>query len=81
MLIIKVKLITPRILPQPEAVLVNNEAAAHLEGFGSIEGAGTCERGNLSWFNLNGVAIINSEHNNYIELWQKEIEFSCYSIF
>ena len=51
-------------LAQPEAALVNNVAAAHLEGLGSSE----IYRG----LTQNGVAIINNEHN-YIELWQKEI--------
>ena len=59
-------------LAQPEAVLVNNVAAAHLEGFGSIEGVARAKGEIYRGLTPNGVAIINSEHN-YIELWQKEI--------
>jgi len=59
-------------LAQPEAALVNNVAAAHLEGFGSIEGVARAKGEIYRGLTPNGVAIINSEHN-YIELWQKEI--------
>ena len=59
-------------LAQPEAALVNNVAAAHLEGFGSIEGVARAKGEIYRGLTQNGVAIINSEHN-YIELWQKEI--------
>ena len=59
-------------LAQPEAALVNNVAAAHLEGFGSIEGVARAKGEIYRGLTTNGVAIINSEHN-YIELWQKEI--------
>ena len=57
-------------LAQPEAALVNNVAAAHLEGFGSIEGVARAKGEIYRGLTQNGVAIINSEHN-YIELWQK----------
>ena len=59
-------------LAQPEAALVNNVAAAHLEGFGSIEGVARAKGEIYRGLTPNGMAIINSEHN-YIELWQKEI--------
>ena len=51
---------------------MNNVAAAHLEGFGSIEGVARAKGEIYRGLTQNGVAIINSEHN-YIELWQKEI--------
>ena len=67
-------------LAQPEAALVNNVAAAHLEGFGSIEGVARAKGEIYRGLTQNGVAIINSEHD-YIELWQKRNWFPCYSIF
>jgi len=59
-------------LAQPEAALVNNVAAAHLEGFGSIEGVARAKGEIYRGLTQNGVAIINSEHN-YIELCRIEI--------
>ena len=50
-------------LAQPEAALVNNVAAAHLEGFGSIEGVARAKGEIYRGLTPNGVAIINSEHN------------------
>ena len=47
-------------------------AAAHLEGFGSIEGVARAKGEIYRGLTPNGVAIINSEHN-YIELWQKKL--------
>ena len=67
-------------LAQPEAALVNNVAAAHLEGFGSIEGVARAKGEIYRGLTQNGVAIINSEHN-YIELWQKEISSHAIQYF
>lgn len=47
-------------LAQPEAALVNNVAAAHLEGFGSIEGVARAKGEIYRGLTPNGVAIINS---------------------
>ena len=58
---------------------MNNVAAAHLEGFGSIEGVARAKGEIYRGLTPNGVAIINSEHN-YIELWQKKLALIPFNI-
>lgn len=59
-------------LAQPNVALVNNVAAAHLEGFGSLEGVALAKGEIYRGLTSDGVAIINAEHNHF-DLWQKEI--------
>ena len=59
-------------LAQPDAALINNIAPAHLEGFGSLEGVAQAKGEIYRGLTLNGVAIINAEHN-HLNVWQKEI--------
>lgn len=56
-------------LTQPEAALVNNLAAAHLEGFGSLAGVAKAKGEIFSGLLQNGVAIINTDSNDWIN-WQ-----------
>lgn len=59
-------------LVQPDVALVNNVAAAHLEGFGSLAGV-ACAKGEIyRGLPSDGVAIINQAHN-HLALWQQEI--------
>lgn len=59
-------------LARPDVALVNNVAAAHLEGFGSIEGVASAKGEIYRGLSEKGVAIINLAHN-YQDKWQKEI--------
>ena len=59
-------------LAQPDAALINNIAPAHLEGFGSLEGVAQAKGEIYRGLTLDGVAIINAEHN-HLNVWQKEI--------
>ena len=59
-------------LAQPDVALVNNVMAAHLEGFGSLEGVATAKGEIFRGLTQHGVAIINKTHN-YSQKWQAEI--------
>ena len=59
-------------LAQPDVALVNNVMAAHLEGFGSLEGVATAKGEIFRGLTHHGVAIINKAHN-YSQKWQTDI--------
>lgn len=59
-------------LTRPEAALVNNLAAAHLEGFGSLAGVAKAKGEIFSGLPLNGVAILNADSNDGLN-WQSTI--------
>ncbi|TCP95004.1 UDP-N-acetylmuramoyl-tripeptide--D-alanyl-D-alanine ligase [Cricetibacter osteomyelitidis] len=59
-------------LVQPDVALVNNIAAAHLEGFGSIEGVAKAKGEIYRGLSHQGVAIINLDCNG-LPNWQTEI--------
>ena len=59
-------------LVQPDVALVNNVMAAHLEGFGSLEGVATAKGEIFRGLTHHGVAIINKAHN-YSQKWQTDI--------
>lgn len=56
-------------LTRPEAALVNNLAAAHLEGFGSLAGVAKAKGEIFSGLPADGIAIINADNNDWIN-WQ-----------
>lgn len=56
-------------LTQPEAVLVNNLAAAHLQGFGSLQGVGKAKGEIFEGLPANGIAIINNDSHDWPQ-WQ-----------
>lgn len=58
-------------IAQPDACLVNNVAAAHLEGFGSLEGVAQAKGEIYRGLKANGKAIVNRAF--YYPEWQKEI--------
>lgn len=59
-------------LTRPEAALVNNLAAAHLEGFGSLAGVAKAKGEIFTGLPLNGVAIMNADNNDWLN-WQSII--------
>lgn len=59
-------------LTRPEAALVNNLAAAHLEGFGSLAGVAKAKGEIYTGLPLNGIAIMNADNNDWLN-WQSVI--------
>lgn len=59
-------------LARPDVALVNNVAAAHLEGFGSIEGVARAKGEIYQGLASDGVAILNLDCH-YLPLWQSNI--------
>nr|WP_318382980.1 UDP-N-acetylmuramoyl-tripeptide--D-alanyl-D-alanine ligase [uncultured Enterobacter sp.] len=59
-------------LTRPEAALVNNLAAAHLEGFGSLAGVAKAKGEIFTGLPVNGVAILNADNNDWLN-WQSTI--------
>lgn len=59
-------------LTRPEAALVNNLAAAHLEGFGSLAGVAKAKGEIYSGLPVNGIAIMNADNNDWLN-WQNTI--------
>ncbi len=59
-------------LTRPEAALVNNLAAAHLEGFGSLAGVAKAKGEIFSGLPDTGTAIVNAD-NNDLPNWQATI--------
>jgi UDP-N-acetylmuramoyl-tripeptide--D-alanyl-D-alanine ligase len=59
-------------LTRPEAALVNNLAAAHLEGFGSLAGVAKAKGEIFTGLPLNGIAIMNADNNDWLN-WQSVI--------
>ncbi|MCV5647945.1 Mur ligase family protein, partial [Escherichia coli] len=56
-------------LVKPDIALVNNVAAAHLEGFGSIEGVKQAKGEIYQGLQAGGIAIVNLDSNGDA-LWQ-----------
>ncbi|QCT19865.1 UDP-N-acetylmuramoyl-tripeptide--D-alanyl-D-alanine ligase [Jejubacter calystegiae] len=56
-------------LTRPEAALVNNLAAAHLEGFGSLAGVAKAKGEIFEGLSSEGTAIINADSND-LENWR-----------
>ncbi|MGG7446341.1 UDP-N-acetylmuramoyl-tripeptide--D-alanyl-D-alanine ligase [Kosakonia oryzendophytica] len=59
-------------LTRPEAALVNNLAAAHLEGFGSLAGVAKAKGEIYTGLPDNGIAIMNADNNDWLN-WQSII--------
>ncbi|EHE9874426.1 UDP-N-acetylmuramoyl-tripeptide--D-alanyl-D-alanine ligase [Escherichia coli] len=59
-------------LTRPEAALVNNLAAAHLEGFGSLAGVAKAKGEIFTGLPENGIAIMNADNNDWLN-WQSVI--------
>ena len=60
-------------LTRPETALVNNLAAAHLEGFGSLAGVAKAKGEIFQGLPLNGIAILNADSNDWPH-WQHTLQ-------
>jgi len=60
-------------LVKPESALVNNLAAAHLEGFGSLEGVAKAKGEIFQGLPAQGIAILNAESNDWPN-WQRTLQ-------
>lgn len=59
-------------LTRPEAALVNNLAAAHLEGFGTLAGVAKAKGEIYAGLPADGIAILNADNNDWLN-WQEVI--------
>lgn len=59
-------------LTRPESALVNNLAAAHLEGFGSLAGVAKAKGEIFNGLPTNGTAILNADSNDWPH-WQTNL--------
>jgi len=57
-------------IARPDVALITNAGAAHLEGFGSVEGVAKAKGEIFSGLAHDGVAIINAD-DEYSDYWQK----------
>lgn len=60
-------------LVRPESALVNNLAAAHLEGFGSLAGVAKAKGEIFMGLPANGTAILNADSNDWPN-WQAHLQ-------
>ncbi|MGQ8775057.1 UDP-N-acetylmuramoyl-tripeptide--D-alanyl-D-alanine ligase [Serratia sp. NA_112.1] len=60
-------------LTRPQTALVNNLAAAHLEGFGSLAGVAQAKGEIFSGLPADGVAILNADNNDWPH-WQSMLD-------
>lgn len=60
-------------LTRPQSALVNNLAAAHLEGFGSLAGVAQAKGEIFAGLPAGGVAIINADSNDWPH-WQAQLQ-------
>ncbi len=60
-------------IAQPDVAIVNNAGAAHLEGFGDIEGVSRAKGEIFTGLRENGIAIINAD-DDYAEYWKQQCE-------
>ncbi|MEM6051341.1 UDP-N-acetylmuramoyl-tripeptide--D-alanyl-D-alanine ligase [Erwinia sp. P7711] len=59
-------------ITRPESALVNNLAAAHLEGFGSLAGVAKAKGEIFQGLPVNGTAILNADSNDWPH-WQQTL--------
>ncbi|PIJ49747.1 UDP-N-acetylmuramoyl-tripeptide--D-alanyl-D-alanine ligase [Erwinia sp. OLTSP20] len=62
-------------LVRPESALVNNLAAAHLEGFGSLAGVARAKGEIFSGLSATGTAIFNADSHDWHN-WQRDLQVS-----
>jgi UDP-N-acetylmuramoyl-tripeptide--D-alanyl-D-alanine ligase len=69
-------------MTRPDVAVINNAAAAHLEGFGSLEGVAKAKGEIYQGLADDGIAVINAD-DQFAELWYKlaeknqQITFGC----
>jgi UDP-N-acetylmuramoyl-tripeptide--D-alanyl-D-alanine ligase len=55
-------------IARPDIAILNNAGAAHLEGFGDVEGVSRAKAEIFNGLNQNGIAIINAD-DQYADYW------------
>lgn len=69
-------------LAKPNVAMINNAAAAHLEGFGSLEGVARAKGEIYEGLQADGVAVINAD-DTFADLWKNlaqkntQLTFGC----
>ncbi len=69
-------------LAEPDVVVITNAAAAHLEGFGSVEGVSRAKGEILCGASRPGVAVLNAD-DEYFDYWKslvKDVELITFGI-
>lgn len=60
-------------IARPDVAVITNAAAAHLEGFGSVEGVSRAKGEILQGIGKNGVAVLNAD-DDYFSYWSSQVE-------
>ncbi|KMT65628.1 UDP-N-acetylmuramoyl-tripeptide--D-alanyl-D-alanine ligase [Catenovulum maritimum] len=60
-------------LATPDVAMVNNVAAAHLEGFGSLMGVALAKGEIYQGLSSSGIAVVNMDCD-YVETWQQDLD-------
>jgi len=60
-------------LAQPEVAVITNAAAAHLEGFGSMDGVASAKSEILRGLDSAGTAVLNAD-DEYFSYWASQLE-------
>lgn len=55
-------------IAQPDVAILNNAGAAHLEGFGDVEGVSRAKAEIFNGLNADGIAVINAD-DQYVDYW------------
>ncbi|MGL4206068.1 MAG: UDP-N-acetylmuramoyl-tripeptide--D-alanyl-D-alanine ligase [Aeromonadaceae bacterium] len=65
-------------LVKPDVALINNVAAAHLEGFGSLQGVALAKSEIFTGLSEQGMAIVNAD-SEFFGFWQADLEPNMHS--
>ena len=60
-------------LARPDVAVITNAAAAHLEGFGSLEGVSQAKGEILQGLGEDGIAVLNAD-DDYFSYWASQVE-------
>ena len=60
-------------LAKPDVAVITNAAAAHLEGFGSLEGVSQAKGEILQGLGKDGIAVLNAD-DDYFPYWVSQVE-------
>lgn len=67
-------------MAEPQVAIINNVAAAHLEGFGDLDGVATAKAEIYAGLNNDGIAIINTDMT-FADGWQQQLAGKSYLTF
>ena len=65
-------------LVKPDVAIINNVAAAHLEGFGSLQGVALAKSEIFNGLDEHGIAIVNAD-SEFFDYWQSDLGASMVS--